>query len=93
MGTSTTLSVVLGVVVLGAVAVAALAVIVERARRVQRMSSMGNGRSRRHELHWTAIRFRNQGLQGTDLQEAVCRQANCAPREADAAIFRVGADL
>ncbi|MCP4959892.1 MAG: hypothetical protein GY925_11540 [Actinomycetia bacterium] len=93
MDLSATLSVVLAVATITIATAVAVAVIVARARRVQQISKRTTRRSRRHELHWTAIRYRNQGILGADLQEVVCRQANCSPGEADAAIVRVGADL
>ncbi len=65
----------------------------QRALAVQRVSRRTELRTRRHELHWTAIRLRNLGYLGADLQETICRETNCSPDEADAAILRVGADL
>ena len=65
----------------------------QRALAVQRVTKRTEQRTRRHELHWTAIRLRNLGYLGTDLQETICRETNCAPDEADAAILRGGADL
>lgn len=93
MGSATTLSVVLAAIVVAGAVVASVAVIVERIGRLRRVSAPTSVRSRRHELHWIAIRYRNYGITGSDLQEVVCREANCSPGEANAAIFRVGADL
>ncbi len=64
-----------------------------RVNEVQRVTDRSEVRMRRHELHWTAIRLRNQGYTGEDLQEIICRETNCSPTDADAAIMRVGADL
>jgi hypothetical protein len=89
----TTISVIVGAIALAAAAVLAFYVMMERARTLRYVTRRAGRRGREHELHWTAIRFRNQGLLGEDLQEAVCQWANCSPTDANIAILRVGADI
>lgn len=90
---SATLGVVLMALLLSAAVAATVFAICQRALTVQQVAKRSEQRSRRHELHWTAIRLRNLGYNGNDLQEGVCRETNCSPTEADSAILRVGADL
>ena len=42
--------------------------------------------SRTEELRWAAVRFMGHGLEGEQLQEAVCQATNCSPSEATLAI-------
>ncbi|MBN4059638.1 hypothetical protein JYT35_00805 [Acidimicrobium ferrooxidans] len=67
--------------------------IAQRLLDVRHVNKRSEVRGRRHELHWTAIRLRNQGFMGRELQEGVCMLGNCTPADADAAILRVGAEL
>ena len=41
---------------------------------------------REEELRWAAIRFLGRGINGEQLQEAVCQATNCAPAQATYAI-------
>jgi len=84
----------IAVVLIISLTVAAIAfAIAQRLLDVRHVNKRSEVRGRRHELHWTAIRLRNQGFMGHELQEGICMLGNCTPADADAAILRVGADL
>jgi len=89
----TTLSTIAVVLIVFLTVAAIVSAIAQRLLDVRHVNKRSEVRGRRHELHWTAIRLRNQGFMGGDLQEGVCMLGNCTPADADAAILRVGADL
>jgi len=68
-------------------------VMINRARELTRLGRRQQSRGRDQELHWAAIRLRSDGIQGHELQELLCAETNCAPAEADRAIFSVGAHI
>ena len=90
---ATTLSVIAIALIISLTVAAIASAIAQRLLDVRHVNKRSQVRGRRHELHWTAIRLRNQGVMGHELQEGVCMLGNCSPADADAAILRVGADL
>ncbi|GEM_PF-6162335 len=69
--------------VFSAGAIVSLALLVVRWRALVRQQRSQAARARRLEMGWTVVRLRAAGLDGLELQEAMCRLTNCTPDQAD----------